>query len=161
MKMKMYRTAEKNRTTYEYVSVTGEKFVISPDEDGVTTADISDLHESDDDEVNNNQTHHRAGRKTVTAVISYDGADPNAAIFGDDSANPLSIIAESESYTNTKQTIIDTLKQLPSAQFEAFCAVRIKKMSARAYATKIGKSEASVSKNLSKVDAKLRKALGR
>ena len=115
----------------------------------------------DDAELNNHQTQHRSGRRTVTAVISCDGADPNAAIFGDDSANPLSIIVESESYIKTKQTILDTLNQLPPAQFEAFCAVRIKKMTARAYATKIGKSEASVSKNLAKVDAKLRKALGR
>jgi len=159
--MKMYRTAEKNRTNYEYTSVTGEKFTLRPGKGGVTTADIADLHDSDDAEVNNNQTQHRAGRKTVTAVISYDGTDPNGVIFGDDSANPLSIIVESESYIKTKQTIIDTLNQLPTAQFEAFCAVRIKKMSARAYATKISKSEASVSKNLAKVDAKLRKALGR
>jgi len=160
--MKMYRTAQKNRTNYVYYDANDKPLVtLRPGQNGITAADIADLHKSDDEILNNEQTQHRAGRKTVTAIISYDGADPSGVIFGDVSADPLFLILSDESYGETRQTIIDTLKQLPSAQFEAFCAVRIKKMSARAYATKIGKSEASVSKNLSKVDAKLRKALGR
>lgn len=159
--MKMYRTAEKNRTNYEYTSVTGEKFTLHPNKDGVTTADIADLHAFDDSIWNNDQQQHRAGRKTVTAVISYDAVDPNAAIFGDASADPLSIFITDESYSETSQTIIATLKNLPDAQLRAVCAVRLKGIPARKYAAMIGKSEASVSKNLKKADAKLRAALGR
>lgn len=159
--MKMYRTAEKNRTNFVYTSVTGEKFTLRPNKEGVTVADIADLHESDDDEVNNNQNQHRAGRKNVTSIISSDAADPNSAIFGDASADPLFILVSEESYSETTQTIISTLKNLPDAQFRAICAVRLKEIPARKYAAMIGKSEASVSKNLAKADAKLRAALGR
>jgi len=157
----MYRTAEKNRTNYQYTSVTGETFTIHPNKDGVTNADIADLHASDDSIWNNDQTHHRSGRKTVTSIFSIDAADPNASIFGDSSNDPLALLIADESYSETAQTIIETLKQLPPAQFKAIVAVRLKGIPARKYAAMIGKSEASVSKNLSKADAKLRMALGR
>jgi len=159
--MSRYKTAEKNRASYQYKSVTGEKFTLHPDKDGVTTADIATLHLSDYAIRKNNQTHRRAGGETVTSVISYDSADQNATIFGDNSADPLSILLLEESYSETTQIIIETLKQLPDAQFKAILAVRLKGIPSRKYAAMIGKSEASVSKNLSKADAKLRKALSR
>jgi len=159
--MKKHRTAKKNRNEYVYTSCTGTEMSLKPSQDGVTDADITTLHRLDDDEWNNDQKHHRNDRKTVTSVISYDDADPSDAIFGDSSADPLEILITEEMQRETLAEISEALRQLTEAQFKAIIAVRLRGLSAREYAKQIGKTEASVSKNLKSATIKLKKLLGK
>lgn len=69
----MYRTPEYKRAIYVYKSeVTGAEVTLRPGEDGVTEANIAELHDADDAEYNGVRAETRTDRKTVKGVTSLD-----------------------------------------------------------------------------------------
>ena len=52
--MKIRKTPWKRRETYTYVFANGDRIELRPGENGVTEADIKQIHAADDQEVNNN-----------------------------------------------------------------------------------------------------------
>lgn len=88
--MRQQKTSKKNRTSYIYYSADGTTVTINPGKDGVTEADVTMLHEVDDEEFNTNR------REDYLAPIHYqaykdsegDEVEDRNGYLTDDSFNP-------------------------------------------------------------------------
>lgn len=130
----MYRTPEYKRAVYVYKSeVTGAEVTLRPGEDGVTEANIAELHDADDAEYNGVRAETRTDRKTVKGVTSLD-------------ALPYEIRDRKDPFEAVD--LLDAVSRLPEKQANAIKAVYFDGMTARDYARLTGTSEANISKRI-------------
>jgi len=149
-----FRTPKDKRTTYIYESRTGEKFTLRPGEDGVTEADIKNLHK-DDDGIWNADRREIRERKGVTSVVSFDAVDPDAIWVKDPDPLPDEITV----MTETAQRVREAVAKLPEKQANAVTAVWLEGKSAREYAAAIGTKEYNISKLIKRAFKNLKKII--
>jgi len=161
--MNKYRTPKKDRATYVCRDAYGDVWmVLRPGENGVTEADIANMHRADDDEWNSDYKQHRKGRKGVPeAPLSYEEVDEDEVWIGDNTANPLELILAEESKSEAKRRVSEAIGKLPTKQTNAVQAVWLDEKSAREYAAEQNCSEANVSALLDRAFKNLRKILAR
>jgi len=147
-----FRTPKDKRAVYIYKSRTGEKFTLRPGEDGITSADINNLHELDDDAWNSDRREIRE-RKGVTSVVSFDAVDPDAIWIKDPDPLPDEITIKKE----TAQRVREAIDQLPEKQKNAVTAVWLEGKTARDYAADIGTPEYNISKQIKRAFNNLKK----
>jgi len=158
---RQFKTSQKNRTSYIYYTSEGDRIILTPDEKGVTEANIDLLHEMDDAEVDEQR---RSDYRTSSLDAYHDGngkkADDRNTYLADDSMNP-EIIAIEQENVKTRQSQLDTLATamqcLLPQQIELFKKIYVDRRTNTNIAAEEGVSEAAIRNRLKKINEKLRK----
>ena len=156
-----FKTSQKNRTTYIYYISEGDRIILTPDEKGVTEADIDLLHEMDDTETD---LQRRFDYRISSLDAFHDGngksADDRNAYLADDSMNP-EIISIDHENKKTHQSQLDTLATamecLLPQQIELFKKIYVDRRTNTNIAAEEGVTEAAIRNRLKKINEKLRK----
>lgn len=163
--MRAFKASKKNRTTFNYYSVTGEKIEITPDEVGTTW--IARLHGEDDAMVDADR------RQAYLAPVHYDSLanaegdsegteEERLGFLADPDLSPLSRIIESFEEQEKRTVMLrlkEAIKKLQPQQidliYQSFYARRTNVEIAKAQ----GVTEAAIRNRLKKIYARLGKLM--
>lgn len=157
---RQYKTSGKHRTQYIYYTAKGEKFVIRPDENGVTEADIALIHSIDDEEVNDQR---RYDYRVTAHLDGYgDGEEAGSRnhYLADDGANPEAFLISREddqAYEEKLQRLGEAMKSLLPQQRTLFEKTYVLQRTNTEIAAEEGVTEAAIRNRLKKMHEKLRK----
>ena len=156
---KAYKTGKRNRTTYVYRSVTGERIEIQPGENGVTDVDIDMLHEGDDENV---RAHNRNIYKLDGYLEDVGPAIDHNPMLRDDRYNPERVICDREQeneYDKQLQEMLEAVKQLEPQQQDLIKKKYVDDRSNVDIAAEEGVTEAAIRGKLKRIEKRLRKIL--
>lgn len=152
-----FKTSKNNRIDYIYYFADGTKIKITPGEDGVTEANIKELHCMDDEEVD-------AQRRDEYRVKSHFGEGQTAndynKYFADNSYNPEYHYIESEDEAKHQEELdylTVTMECLLPQQKELVKKVYFDQRTNVDIALEEGITEAAIRNRMKKIHKKLRK----
>lgn len=161
---KAYKTSKKNRTNYIYYTAEGRKIVITPNENGVTEADIEILHSMDDYEVDEQRRYDY--RVTTYLDANQEGeskvANDRNKYLSDSRTDPekLYVNVENEAeHLDLLDKLTKAMEYLLPQQKVLFKKVYLDKRSNTDIAAEEDVSEAAIRKRLKKMHERLRKIL--
>lgn len=176
--MKFRKTSYNDRITYNYKSVTGEKFTLVPgDADGDVTAEwIKFLHSQDDAEVYNNLKNCRPSLsdKEREMIREWEDAHPGEEVpknwtmsldaFSEDADSDMDrsglmreVYDRSHAENPLAARLWDVIDEMPYKQRQTFVLVELDGYSMTEAADKLGCSVANVSKLIAKAKNFIRK----
>lgn len=158
-----YKTSQKNRTSYIYYNIDGDKVVeIKPGENGVTEADIEYLHTMDDTEVDDQRRFEYHVPAHLDAYHDGDGdeaADRNN-LLADTSTNPENILIAKEDdsvYADKLLNLGKAMNSLQPQQRALFEKIYVQRRTNVDIAAEEGVTEAAIRNRLKKIHEKLKK----
>jgi len=158
-----YKTSQKNRTSYIYYNIDGEKVVeIKPGENGVTEADIEYLHSMDDTEVDDQRRYEYHVPTHFDAYHDGDGdeAGDRNKLLADYSANPEVVLIsqeDEEAYADKLLRLGKAMNSLQPQQRALFEKVYVQRRTNVDIAAEEGVTEAAIRNRLKKINEKLKK----
>lgn len=175
--MRFYKTNYKHRTTYTYMTVTGEKITIAPgDADGEVTEElIKCLHKLDDKEVYNNIKNRKPplSEEEKAMIREWEEVHPGEEVpknwtmsldaFSEDADSDMDrsglmreIYNRSHAENPAASRLGEVIDEMPYKQRQAFVLVELNGYSTTEAADKLGCSIANVSKLIARAKTFIR-----
>ncbi|WP_041582248.1 RNA polymerase sigma factor [Salisediminibacterium selenitireducens] len=156
---KVYKTGKRNRTTYVYRSVTGQRIEMQPGENGVTEMDIALLHEDDDEGV---RAHDRNIYKLDGYLEDISPAIDHNPMLRDDRYNPERVITQREQEDEGERKIQNMLEAIEDLESQQQALIKKKYVDDRSnvdIAAEEGVTEAAIRGKLGRIHKRLRKKM--
>jgi RNA polymerase sigma factor (sigma-70 family) len=161
---RQFKTPEKDRSTYIYYDAYGKETVqLRSDEDGITEAKISMLHEMDDAEVNDErQNDYSTPYRFDSYGAAGDGSAEKNIWLADESAFVETILIEAEDEAEFEikmQKLREALKTLHPDQLKLITKVYYQNRSKKEIANDEGVTENAIINRLTRIYKRLEKCL--